>query len=444
MPRSEAVLLDSLAKTEYNIFFNKNQTDMNLKQIKLYNQKQQRLYAAKTNFLVDIQNIGKNAETIAIPEKKVFEKIHDGVWLKKDVIRFSDGNFTNVYDLSWDRKNVSLEPVIHSEKKPYYMLDYMEENPSMIAIMNGSFFFLVDFPEREPKDYPFHFCVRNGKVIGLLSSDEAIIYIKEGELFAKDAKAVGELTIGEKHLKWVGFWHTDEKNDPKTAVLYNSGSLKLIKEFDPKTGVRVGRIDPRYIRTKTDPKMVDLIINKIDGRMVVSHINKGGGTHYFEGLFILQIREKYNTFNMGDAVTPLTLDGLNLEDITSGITINKSVTDPYFYTTDRINSRDARSVIAQDKSGNTHFVVFDGCKYVPKFKGVSANDVKDYFSQDKYNWAYFLDGGSSSRIIVRKNKGREFFGSEFAFKKITNEIFLWDSKRHRKLASSIALRIRRN
>jgi hypothetical protein len=418
---------------------------MNLKQVQLYNKKQSEIYKARTNISVDIQNIGKNTLPIAVAETPSIEEIGKGIFLKKDVINFLDGNFTNVYDLSWDAKNESLEPYINSEAKPYYMLDIVEKDPSILAVMNGSFFFLVDFPEREPKDYPFHFCVRNGKIFGLLSSDEPVLYVQNGKLNAKNTRAFGKIKIGEKTLKWRGINHNCNADDQEAdVILYNSGSAKLIKEFDPKTGVRVGRVDQNSIHTKKDDSAVDLVVNRKKDKLVVSEIIEGGGTHLFEGLFILQTTKKQNSFKKNDVVTPLYLHDLRLNTISSAITINKSVFDPYFYTPERINSRDARSVIAEDKSGNIHFVVFDGSKYIPNFRGVSANDVRDYFSPDKYNWSFFVDGGSSSRIITRKEGELSFHANEFAFKKITNEIFLWDTKRHRKLASFIALKTRKN
>ncbi len=413
---------------------------MGLKEIQLYNQQQQQKYAARTGIVVDIQNIGKNTKTIALKAKKSLEEIHPGVWLNTDIIEFGDDNFTNVYNLFWNSNNQNLTATVHSAKYPYYLLDYVENDPSILAVINGSFFFLIDVVDKEPKDYPFHFCIRDGKVIGLLSSDEPIIYTIGQKLYAKEPKATGTIDIAGKVLTWVGSQRKEERNE-KDAILYNSGSSKLIKVFDPKTGVRMGTLDNNYINTPLNENTIDLVINQDEnGDLKITQINIGGGTHYFDGLFILQLNKEENTFNVGDLVTPLTLDGLDLRKISSGITVGKSVKDPFFLDPDRIASRDARSVIAQDVTGNIHFFVFDGSKYIPKFKGVSAKDITPYFSENKFKWAYFLDGGSSSRIIVKDGKDYKFLANEFAFKKITNEVFMWDWKRHRRLASSIALK----
>lgn len=404
----------------------------------------QRWYAAKTHINFDIQNIGKNTRTIAIPEKPSYEELRKGVFLKKDVINFDDGNFTNVYNLSWDKNTHSVKPFVHSEKKPFYLLDYMEDCPSILALMSGSFFFLVDVEEEVPKDYPFHFCVRRHKIVGLPSSDEPILYLKNGELNAHEIKANGIIEINNSKLEWIGANHKGEVRN-SNAKLYNSGCSKLIKEYDPISHVRMGRLDLTNIHTPKSKNVVDLVVNRDDhDNLEITSINSGGGTHFFDGLFILQINQKLNAFNIGDKVNPISLDNLDPREISSAITIGKSVHDDYYLTPERISSRDARSVIAKDKKGNIHFVVFDGSKYIPKFNGVSAKDIHSYFSPDQYEWAYFLDGGSSSRIIVRRGRKLEFLANEFVYKKINTYTFLWDYKRHRKLASCVGLKLSKN
>ena len=412
--------------------------------IQVYNQKQQELYAAKTGISVDIQNIGKNTQTIVFKKKMSLEEIHKDVWLKTEVMELEDGNFTNIYDLFWNQKNPNLSCFIHSTKRPYYLFDYIKSNPSILAVINGSFFFLIDVVDKIPKDYPYHFCIRDGKVVGLPSSNEPIIYVKDQKLNVKEPKSIGTIKIANQTITWIGSKSNIDKKNINEVILYNSGSSKLIKQYDPKTGVRMGTLDHTCIHTPSNPTVVDLVVNtNKKGSLIISKINFSGNTHFFDGLFILQIDNKKNKYKVGDKVTPLTLDGLNLTTITSGVTIGKSVTDPYFFVPERINSRDARSVIAEDVAGNIHFFVFDGSKYIPKFKGISAKDIGPYFSQSRFKWGYFLDGGSSSRIILKEGKSYKFLANEFAFKKITNETFLWDWKRHRKLASSIALRVKR-
>lgn len=412
------------------------------KRIHEINARQRQRYYKKTGFDVDISMLGKNTQTIVHPAKRSVEEIRNNVWLKVDCITFPDGNFTNVYDLYWNHSSVNLAPYIHSENTPYYLLDAIKKDDQMLAVINGAFFFLVDNKDREPKDFPFHFCIRDGRVMGLLSCDEQVLYVRNNELFAQPLSAFGTMCIGSVIVDWKGFETIEGKELPTDIILYNSGNSKVKKEFDPTTGIRNGFLDHSKIYTQSSSDVVDLVINeRSKGELVISHLNDGGGTHFFDGLFILQMPRKNMRFQIGDAVRPLTIGNLDLTGITSGITLNKSVHDPYFYTPERISSRDARSIIAKDKLGNVHFVVFDGSKYVPGFKGISAHDVKDYFSHETYEWAYFLDGGSSSRIIIKDRNQYRFLANDLAFRRIGLDGLMWEPKRHRKLASSIALRI---
>ena len=417
---------------------------MNKDDIQLYNKKKQQWYFSKTGFSVDIQSIGRNSATVVLRSKKTEKEIHKGVWLKTDTLEFESGNFTNIYDLYWNKSIEALEPEIYSEQHPFYLADYVCNNSSVIAALNGSYFFLIDVEDRNPIDYSYNFCIRNGKIRGLPTSDDPILYVENNNIISREIEATGTVQIGKKIVEWIGSDSAAiHSSTSPIAILYNSASSKLLKPYDPKTGVRMAILDNENIHTPKDNEKIDLIItaNAMD-QLVVSDIKIGGNTHFFDGLFILQIDKKNNTYSIGDVVVPLTLDKLHLKNVTSSISIGKSVSDPYYFTSERIHSRDARSIIALDVHGNYHFIVFDGSKYIPKFKGASAQDMAKYFPKDKFVWAYFLDGGSSSKIIYKDDHAYNFLANELAFKKITLDTFLWDWKRHRKMESCITLKKR--
>ncbi len=169
-----------------------------------FNQIQIGKYLSRTGILVDIQNIGKNAQCIAIREGKSFEEVRSGVWLKKESLELPNGSFTNVYDLSWSSKHSDLVPVIHSSNSPYSLVSHMDKNPNIVGIINGAFFFLTDVAERKPIDLPYNLCIREGKVLGLPTLDRPIIYIKAGKIKGRKTPARGTLKIGEETIKWVG------------------------------------------------------------------------------------------------------------------------------------------------------------------------------------------------------------------------------------------------
>lgn len=415
---------------------------MGLMSVKKYNQKQQEAYAVRTGIVVDIQNIGKNEALLAVKEQNSLQMIYPGVWLKKRVSHLRNNSFTNMYDLFWDPKHTKIVPNIHSSNTPYSLHDYILNNETTIAVINGAFFFLADVADSKPHDLPYDFCIRNSVLTGLPSSDQPIIYIRRKKLLTKEPRARGLLLIGKRKVRWVGEQSKSLKKTTKAAILYNSKSSRIIKMRDKKTGIQIGILDNKNIMTISHPHVFDIIVGlDSDSKLRITHIETGGGTHFYAGVFVLQMKGNPRKYKVGDLVTPLTLDGLNLQNISSGITIGKSVYDPFFFESGRTESKDARSVIAEDKKGYIHFIVFDGSKYIPGFNGVSAKDITPILSLKKYNWAYFLDGGGSSRIILKHEEKLNFFANQFAFIKLKSGKHLWDWKKARRIASSISLHV---
>jgi len=405
-----------------------------------FNKQQQLRYQARTGILVDIQNIGKNTQLLAQKVSTFLEKIRPGVWLRTDAITFPDGNFTNVYDIFWQPYQRGIVPFIHSSDTPYYLLDQMKQDKSLIAAINGAFFFLTDIAHRYPKELPYNFCVREGKLIGLPSSDQPTLYMQAGVLKTREVKAKGIIKINTQRLSWTGAQTKAAKR--ASVVLYNSKCCDVVKYRDPKTNIQVGELDNVHIYTRAGKQYTDIVVNtNRKGQLIVSAVRKGGHTHYFAGVFVLQCKGNVSRIKKGDVVEPLTLDGIDLQTVSSGMTIGRRVDDPYFLDPSRIHRRDARSIIAQDVKGNYHFMIFDGSKYIPGFNGVSAKDIRPIFAKDKFKWAYFLDGGGSSRIIVRDRGQLRCLANEFVFQKLKNGKFVWDWEKGRIVASSIALRV---
>lgn len=396
-------------------------------------------YAKRTGKYVDIQNIGKNKKCLAVPIESSIEEIMPHVYFKNESKKFNADNFTNIHDLYWDPKFAKVAPVIHTSNRPFHLYNQVKNDKEVVGAINGSFFFLADIADRLPLDLPYNLCVRNGQVKGLPSHDQPCALIKNGKLIMKSPRATGVLKIGKKILTWVGS-ESSLFRKRSNAVLYNSKSTEVIKVRERKTNIQIGILDSENITTPTHKKAVDIIIRaKRNGELYVYKVIHGGGTHFFEGLFTIQL--KNNTFGIQvlDDVFVKSVDGISLRGVESAITVGRSVFDPYFSEKKRIERHDARSLIAKDKKGMIHFIVFDGSKYVPGFLGVSGKELIQYFKKD-FKWAYFLDGGGSSRLIIRKNKKLLLSANEFMFKKLENGAFLWDFKKARTLASSIILK----
>lgn len=412
-----------------------------MKHINIFNLLQQTKYAAKTGIVFDIQNIGKNTKLIATREKKSLKEIRQGVWLKTEVIDFADGNFTNVYDLFWNPNQVDISPSINSSNKPYFLQDQIKNDPTVIALIDGGFFFLSDKASRGPVDLPYNLCIRNGNLLGLPSSDQPIIYVQSSKLKTKEAKAAGTMSIKNQKISWVGAQSQEIARGENVATLYNSKCSDVVKVRDQETGIQIGILDEEHITTPKNKEVFDLVIKSDkEGDLRIAKINAGGGTHFFDGLFILQMKSGIKKYHFGDLVTEITLDGLELQTVYSGISIGKRVDDPFFLETIRRDRRDARSLIAEDMQGHIHFMVFDGSKYIPGFRGISAEDITPFFPHNKFKWAYFLDGGGSSRLIVRNQGEIKYLANKFVFRKLKDGTLLWDWKKGRIQGSSISLR----
>ncbi len=410
--------------------------------VNLFNQKQQIKYLSRTGISVNIQNIGKFTECIATRVQDSLQEIRPGVWLKKESREFSKGNFTNIYNLFWNPKQSDIIAEIHSSNTPYSLADQIKRDINTVGVINGAFFFLADVAHRKPLDLPYNLCVREGKVLGLPSRDEPIAYIQRGKLQAREPRAFGSIMIGKKRLRWMGAYSQSQLKTPFTAVLYNSKCSNVIRVRDPKTNIQIGVLDDKDISTPKKFGVLDIVVGKDkNDNLVVTQLNKDGGTHFFEGLFILQLEKHGDVFKVGEKVTPLTLDGLNLATVLAAITIGKSVRDPFFLTAPQTKIKDARSILAEAKNGYMHFVVFDGSKYVPGFQGVSIKEILPIFSNKLYKWAYLLDGGGSSRLVARENEKLQYLANEFAFRKLKDGQILWDWKKARRLTSSISIRI---
>lgn len=398
-------------------------------------------YLARTKIAVNIEELGHVKKCIAVREKPSRREISPGVFLKIYSREFSADNFTNIYDLSWDPKQKHLNPDIHSSDTPYVLADRLNTDPQMIAIITGGWFFLADVADRAPIHLPLNLCIYNGEVIGLPSWDLPVAYVNNGKIYAQETRAVGTMSVGNRGLTWIGANSEADSKNKYDFILYNSKCVDVVKSRDV-NNIQIGVLDSENITTPIIKNGADLVVKLDDNkRCVITAINKGGGTHFFDGQFILQTKNAA-TFKVGDHVVPLTLDTLKLGQMTSAITVGRSVLDPYFLEDVRVNRRDARTFLAQDIKGNMHFMVFDGSKYIPGFYGVSAKDIASYFSKNRFKWAYFLDGGGSSRIVVRDKNKLRYLANEFAFRKLPTGDRLWDWQKAREVCSSIELRVK--
>lgn len=399
-------------------------------------------YLARTKISVDINNLGTNTKCIAVREKPMHKEIRPGVWVDIDCQHFSVENFTNIYDIYWDPKQTDIVPLVRSSNKLYHLSTHTKNDPSIIATINGGFFFYAHMPEQTPAQLPYNLCIRDGKIFGLPCWDHPVVYIRDGQLEAHEIIAAGAMTVGSTTLKWVGGKSehvTDKKYD---CVLYNSKYTHLAKVRD-ENNIQLSLLDPKTVYTPKKADVTDIIFDLDEnGGLYVKNIQKGGGSNFYDSVFILQTK-RATSIKIGDRTRNIAINGLPpLNQISSAITIGRSIHSPYFSDKIRVHRRDCRSILAKDVKGRIHIMVFDGSKYSPGFHGVTAQEIHHYFAKDKFEWAYFLDGGGSSRSIVRDKNKLTYFANQFAFKWLPDGSKLWDWQNAREICSSIELRVK--
>lgn len=404
-------------------------------------------------------------------------EISPGFSLSCKTIELGDGYFTNMYDITFDNQDPLIKTKILTRQVPIYPHRIFRENPKKetkerpIVAINGAFFFLQDEQlEKNPTEIMYNLNIRDGEVLGLPSVERGALFTnKDGKIVALNIKPKGTIKIGNERLDWIGgeqiaHKHIMENIPDKEAVLFNSACCTIQYE-NPKDKTSLRKLRKDLNKTPEGASITDIVVKKNkDKKLVVTNINQGGGTDFFEGNFILQIKnaEHNNAIKIGDEVTPETIDGVDLSNIDSAMTVGPMVKDFLKKTDHQINhdpslgtfppfdpnTRYARSIICEDEEGKIHMIVFDAVPRSQFMKGVTPKEAAEHIPE-KTKWATFLDGGQSSRLTFVNPKNNtitdargnmQYIRLHEKYKTgqgaVTEDQFLW-SKRGRPLTSMV-------
>jgi hypothetical protein len=378
-------------------------------------------YEQARNAITNPANFAKKVEFSDV-------EIEHGVRLAAESIELDGKNFTNMYDVSFDNNVPDLGVEILTQQHPLYphrlFMNRQKDSTSLnqpIACINGAFFFLQDEKlEKVPSEIIYNLNIREGKIHGLPAVNRRALFVtKDGHLHATELEARGQMMIGNQSIEWLGGEPLAHKkinerdfSEQGKAILYNSACCTIRYENpNDKTSLRKLRQDLNRTPRKED--VTDIVVS-IDekGELRVASLNNGGDTDFFEGNFVLQMKNsEAEGINIGDEVDPKTVGELNLHEIKSAMTTGPSVHhflnhddheinhDPSLGTFPPFdpNARYARSVIYEDNTGFIHMVVFDAVPRSENMKGVTPREVAHNIPQD-VKWSAFLDGGQSSRL----------------------------------------------
>ncbi len=370
----------------------------------------------------------RNPENFAKRIEDSIVEVSPKVFLTSKTIELGEGNFVNVYDLSYDNLDSEFTTEILTRTGPIYPHRiFVNENrnksgdneDTTVSCINGAFFFLQDEILLEnPKEIIYNFNIRNYSVVGLPSVTRPALFVtKDGHIHARELNAKGVVRVGGNILRWVGgeplaHKKTESLGEDFEAILFNSACCSIEYE-DPNDKTTLRKLRKDLNKTPYDVNCFDVVVSvDNDDSLYVSEINTQGGTDFFSGNFILQInKNKYESIKIGDKVIPETIDGLNINDIKSAMTTGPNV-DHFLENDDHdINhdlslgsfppfdphARYARSVMYEGNDGHVHMVVFDAVPRSNYMKGVTPKEAAEILPKD-IKWSVFLDGGQSSRI----------------------------------------------
>ena len=419
--------------------------------IESFNQKQTDEFERETGIKIsNIQETSHDQSPFAIPTKEEVCELAPGVIFERKVITFPDGAFTNSYETTSDSGS-SNAVSITSSGYPFSIKRSLINDKHLLASTNAGFFFFADEATRHPIDPTYNLCVRNGHIIGLPSSDSPAMYVNGQDLEAREILAKGIMNIDGEPYEWSGA----KRQDGTTGItLYNS-SCCTIEHMDDGAGGTKRVLNESLNYTPVDTSSFDLVIKiRPDGLLYIEDIHEEGGTELFSGNFILNIKGiGRDRFKIGSTVNPETLDGLNLDSLSSAVSIgpnvhhfNKENDHPINHVASLgskppfTQRRMARTVVCKDNEGRIHLRIFDGAPRTSNFQGVTPKELASIIPQEDVQWAFNLDPGQSSRMAIREsNSSVKTYGNTH-YLRLPQDLkrqALWSPSNGRRVASTI-------
>lgn len=421
--------------------------------ISSFNEKQIEEYETETGIIIpDIQDTIFDQTPFAVPTVAEAREIGPSLFFCKNTVELSGNAFTNFYDLGCAPDTLSpTTSKIESANTPFYLKRLLVNQPNAIAAVNAGFFYLADESAVKPANTTYNLCIRNNLIVGLPAVDRPVLYVSdENTLEARELKARGVVAIGKAQYEWSGS-RTRNEGD---ITLYNSACC-TIEHVSSENTVTKRVLNESLNYTPEDIDAFDVVVVLCgDGLLRVAHIEEGGHTNIFSGNFIFHMRGKDREhIHLGDIVTPECIDDLVVSSLKSATTIGPNVHHFLDQTDHEINHdpslgskppfadrRMARTIVYKDMQDKIHVRVFDGAPHTANFKGISPQETSSVLPQETVQWAYHLDPGQSSKLVLRDNDLIKTYGNNHYLRwpKRPDRPFLWSPSNGRPVASALA------
>jgi hypothetical protein len=376
----------------------------------------------------------------------------DGLELRIFSHSFSDGGFTNVYDLSWHPGDVKA--VVRVGTRPADAVELAHDVP---ATTTAAFFVLLDKASGLPAQTSLNLVIDRGRILGLPVADREALLCRDGVLSMDYILAEGQLVINGTELTWAG----SRSGRDGQSYVYGNGHIVITRRRDPAKGsLRVldeaSRLTPAM---PADGRWVDVgFVAAADGGFRSAAVAPEGGMDIFGHDLVVRLPAQH-VESQGDNRLDITRVGsLRAEAFPeSAVTVGPSLDTPDFpaHPINRdlsldvsptfVNQRKMRTAFYQGLDGRTHIRLFDARPGSPSFQGVTPVEARDLITADTgYQRGCFLDGGQTGKMWVVEDGARTSYGNRHYLRWPVGDSdeFVWVPDRGRPIPSVITIQPR--
>lgn len=375
-----------------------------------------------------------------------------GALLQTETYQLESGAFTNSYDLSYGPGELTAQVRVHDGL--HSVGEVLE--PEHAAAASGGFFFLADRASGQPRQLALNLAMSDGVIRNLPVADREAVLVRDGRLFVRHLRAVGNLLLNDTtELTWAG----SLTNHDADCRVYASGNAVIVHRASEQTGSeRVLVESSRYTPPMMRQGMVDVGFRYDAGqdRFVGAQRSGEGQIDIFEHDFVLRMPEAHvsdstmtTSFQSVDTVVlderlqgalsvgPM-LTATNFENHPINRDLSLGAKPPFD------NRRMARLALYVTEDHVTHLRLFDGRPGSALFEGVTPREAAGIIlGEAAVRWGCFLDPGQTAKLFVqntatgtRTNYGNRHY---LRWPQEASGQFEWVPNVGRPVASSIVL-----
>ncbi|GLV87988.1 hypothetical protein Slala03_76770 [Streptomyces lavendulae subsp. lavendulae] len=383
------------------------------------------------------------------PAASEAKELGRGAVLSTRHVDLSDGNFTNVYDLSWVPRQAIASIGVPAEPSPVHAA--MGTKASLLALASAAFFHLADTGAR-PRQATLGLAVERGRILGLPVSDREALVCRTGLLSVVHVPAAGELIWNGAALRWAGSRTTHEAD----CFVYGNGNAEIVRRTDPGTGSARTLVERSRFTPPVPQGWVDVAFKAShqNGRFVSTRV-AAGGLDIFAADLVVRCPVSFVQGPLGNmieigSVGPLTGADMPEAAVSVGPSVETEDFDAHPINRDlslgdnrAFGDRRAARMAVFGTAERTHVRLYDGRPGSETFAGVTpAEAAADIRSENGYVWGAFLDGGQTARICTVHGQGVTAYGNRHYLRwpHAAEERFEWTPDDGRPVGSVIALR----